>query len=260
MMDDNLLKSKTVEDLFKLYRETGDIYIKQEIVMRYSGIVKTIAIQLRGVYVSFTDMDDIINEGIITLMQAVDKFDPEKNVKFESYASLRIRGAIVDLARKQDWVPRNVRKLGKAIEQTFSELYFQLGRYPTDEEVAEHLGITVEKYYKALGETNLFNILSLDALVDGIQEEGQNEKFLKDHNSESMPSLSLEQKELETILKNSVDSLKENEQMVVSLYYRRELSMKEIAKVMGISEPRVSQLHSAALKKLRVNLESYYTA
>lgn len=259
-MDDNLLKSKNVEDLFKLYRETGDIYIKQEIVMRYSGIVKTIAIQLRGVYVSFTDIDDIINEGIITLMQAVDKFDPGKNVKFESYASLRIRGAIVDLARKQDWVPRNVRKLGKAIEQAFSQLYFELGRYPTDEEVAEHLDITVEKYYKALGETNLFNILSLDALVDGIQEEGQNEKFLKDHNLEGMPSLSLEQKELQTILKDSVESLKENEQMVVSLYYRKELSMKEIAKVMGISEPRVSQLHSAALKKLKVNLESYYTA
>ncbi|WP_243158115.1 sigma-70 family RNA polymerase sigma factor [Aminipila terrae] len=173
MMDDNLLKSKSVEDLFKLYRETGDICIKQEIVMRYSGIVKTIAIQLRGVYVSFTDMDDIINEGIITLMHAVDKFDPGKNVKFESYASLRIRGAIVDLARKQDWVPRNVRKLGKAIDHAYSELYFKLGRYPTDQEVAENLGITEEKYYKALSETNLFNILSLDAIVDGLQEEGR---------------------------------------------------------------------------------------
>ncbi len=260
MMDDNLLKSKSPEELFELYRETGDSHIKQEIVMRYSGIVKTIAIQLRGVYVSFTDMDDIINEGIITLMQAVDKFDPEKNVKFESYASLRIRGAIVDLARKQDWVPRNVRKLGKAIDRTFSELYFELGRYPTDQEVAKALEISEEKYYKALSETNLFNILSLDAIVDGFQEEGQNEKYLKDHNSDTMPSQRLEQKELQLILKNSVENLRENEQMVVSLYYKEELNMKEIAKVMGISEPRVSQLHSAALKKLRAHLESYYTA
>jgi len=151
-----------------------------------------------------------------------------------------------------------VRKLGKAIDQTFSELYFELGRYPTDEEVAEKLDITVERYHKALSDTNLFNILSLDALVDGLQEEGQNEKFLRDHNSETMPSHRLEQKELQSILKKSIESLRENEQMVVSLYYRKELNMKEIAKVMGISEPRVSQLHSAALKKLKVNLESYY--
>ncbi|QIB68403.1 FliA/WhiG family RNA polymerase sigma factor [Aminipila butyrica] len=257
-MDENLLQSKSTEELFQLYRQSGDIHLKQEIVLRYSGMVKTIAIQLRGVYVSFTDMDDIINEGIITLMQAVDRFDPEKNVKFESYASLRIRGAVVDLARKQDWVPRNVRKLGKSIDQTFSELYFKLGRYPVDEEVAECLGISLEKYYKALSETNLFNILSLDALVDGLQEDGPNEKFLKDANAEIMPAKSLEKKELHSLLKDSVEGLRQNEQIVISLYYKEELNMKEIAQVMGISEPRVSQLHSAALKKLRVNLEGYY--
>lgn len=260
MIDNNLLKSKSIEELFKLYRKTDDIYIKQEIVMRYSGIVKTIAIQLRGVYVSFTDIDDIINEGIITLMNVVDKFDPSKNVKFESYASLRIRGAIVDLARKQDWVPRNVRKLGKSIDKAFSDLYFDLGRYPTEQEVAKHLNITIEKYHKILSETNLFNILSLDALVDGLQEEGQNEKFLKDHNLDSLPCYNLEKKELQLILKDSIEELRENEQVVVSLYYRKELNMKEIAKVMGISEPRVSQIHSAALKKLRSSLKNYYTA
>lgn len=260
MIENNLLKSKSVSDLFKLYRENGDIYIKQEIVMRYSGMVKTIAVQLRGVYISFTDIDDIVNEGVITLMQAVDKFDESKNVKFESYASLRIRGAIVDLARKQDWVPRNIKKLGKAIDQAYSELYFSLGRYPKDQEVADYLEITLEKYYKALSETNLFNVLSLEAMVDGLQEEGQNEKILKDHNLETMPSHSLEQKELQDILKDSVESLRENEQMVVSLYYQKELNMKEIAKIMGISEPRVSQLHSTALKKLRVSLEGYYTS
>lgn len=260
MDKNNLLKSKTVEELFKLYRENGDIYIKQEIVMRYSGIVKTIAMQLRGVYTSFADMDDIINEGIITLMNVVDKFDPTKNVKFESYASLRIRGAIIDLARKQDWVPRNTRKLGKAIDNAFSELYFSFGRYPKDEEIAEHLGISLEKYHKTLSETNLFNILSLDSLVSGIQEEGQNEKFLKDYNLETLPYHNLEKKELQLMLKESVESLRENEKLVVSLYYRKELSMKEIAKVMKISEPRVSQLHSAALRKLKFNLQKYYTA
>ena len=245
------------EELFKLYRQRGDIYIKQEIVMRYSSVVKTIAMQLRGVYASFAEMDDIINEGIITLMQAVDRFDPEKNVKFETYASLRVRGAIVDLARKHDWVPRSVRKLGKAIDAAYAELYYELGRHPQEEEIAQKLGISVEKYQKALGETNLFNILSLDALVDGLQEDGQTDGFLRDKSEESLPSHAIEQRELSWILKKSVDRLKDNEKMVISLYYEQELSMKEIARVMSISEPRVSQLHSQALKKLRMDLTDY---
>lgn len=258
-MEENLLKSKSADELFEIYRETKDIKVKQEIVLRYSPIVKTIAIQLRGVYISFAEMDDIINEGIITLMQAVDRFDVSKNVKFESYASLRIRGAIVDLARKQDWVPRNVRKLGKAIDKVYSEMYYELGRYPTDEEISEKLGITVEKYHKALRETNLFNVLSLDALVDGMQEEGQNEKFLKDNSTDTLPAHRLEKKELQEMLQSAIEGLRDNEKTVVSLYYQKELNMKEIAKVMGISEPRVSQLHSAAIKKLRISLGNYYT-
>jgi len=260
MIGTNLLKMMSVEELFKQYKISQDMTVKQEIVLRYSGIVKTIAIQLRGVYISFAEMDDIINEGIITLMQVIDKFDSSKNVKFETYASLRIRGAIIDLARKQDWIPRNVRKLGKSIDQTLSDLYFALGRYPTENEMAEQLGISLEKYHKVLSETNLFNILSLDALVDGLQEEGQNEKFLKDQSLDSVPTYNLERKELAQMIKNAIQDLKENEQLVVSLYYNKELSMKQIAGVMGISEPRVSQLHAAALRKLRLSLGNYYTA
>ena len=258
-MDNNLLKEKTTEELFDIYRESNDIQVKQEIVIRYSWIVKTIAVQLRGVYISFTELDDVVNEGIITLMQAVDKFDASKNVKFESYASLRIRGAIVDMARKQDWVPRNVRRLGKEIDKAYSELYYELGRTPSDEEVAQRLGLSVDKYQKALGQTNLFNVLSLDALVDGMQDEGTHEKFLKDQSVESMPAHNIEQQELHGMLQAAIEKLGDNEKMVVSLYYQKELNMKDIAKVMNISEPRVSQLHSSAIKKLRVSLGNYYT-
>ena len=258
-MDNNLLKVKTTEELFELYKQTKDIQVKQEIVIRYSWIVKTIAVQLRGVYISFAELDDVVNEGIIALMQAVDKFDESKNVKFESYASLRIRGTIVDMARKQDWVPRNVRKLGKEIDSAYSELYYSLGRAPSDEEVADKLGISLDKYQKALGQTNLFNVLSLDALVDGVQDEGTNEKFLKDQNPETMPAHSIEKQELHDMLKDAIEQLGENEKIVVSLYYQKELNMKEIARVMNISEPRVSQLHSAAIKKLRLSLGNYYT-
>lgn len=251
------LKEKTTEEIFELYRLNGEQELKQELVLRYVEVVRTIAIQLRGVYASFAELDDIVNEGIITLMQAIDRFDVSKNVKFESYASLRIRGAIVDLARKQDWVPRSVRKLGKAIDVTFSELYYQLGRYPTDEEVAAKLNISIEKYQKILGETNLFNILSLDALLDAVKEERHSEAFMRDKNASNMPEADIEKNELEEMLAKAIEGLRENEKLVVSLYYRDELNMKEIAKVMGISEPRVSQLHSAAIKKLKLNLSSY---
>lgn len=251
------LKEKTTEEIFELYRLNGEQELKQELVLRYVEVVRTIAIQLRGVYAGFAELDDIVNEGIITLMQAIDRFDVSKNVKFESYASLRIRGAIVDLARKQDWVPRSVRKLGKAIDVTFSELYYQLGRYPTDEEVAAKLNISVEKYQKILGETNLFNILSLDALLDAVKEERHSEAFMRDRNAENMPEADMEKNELEEMMAKAIDSLRENEKLVVSLYYTDELNMKEIANVMGISEPRVSQLHSSAIKKLKLNLSGY---
>lgn len=260
MGNNNILINLTNEELFDLYYRTKDIEVKQEIVMRYREMVKTIAVQLRGVYISFAEIDDIINEGIITLMQAVDRFDPAKNVKFESYASLRIRGAIVDLARKQDWVPRNVRKLGKDIDNAYAELYYRFGRYPSDEEIAEFLDIPITKYYKILGETNMFNILSLDALIEASQEEGQHEKFMRDPDSDYMPSQRLEQKELESMLKASIEALRENEKKVVSLYYIEELNMRNISEVMGISEPRVSQLHASALKKLKLSMSKFIGA
>ena len=133
------IESMETQDLLNLYKETGDESLKWPLVLRYEGLIKNAAMQIRGVYSSFAQIDDIINEGILTLLGAIDKFDPGKGVKFETYVSKRIRGMVIDLARKQDWMPRNVRQRAKEIDQAAAELSASLGRYPTEAEIAAHL-------------------------------------------------------------------------------------------------------------------------
>jgi len=244
----------TNEELLAEFIKTRDHGIKQELVIRYVYIVKTIAMQMRGIYISFADMDDIVNEGIIALMGAIDKFDPERNVKFVSYASLRIRGAIIDFARKQDWAPRSVRKMAKEIDNATGELYIELGRSPTEHEVAAKIGLDIDKYRKALGDTSLYNLLSLDALLDESQGGAGD---MADDSYADEPGRKLVNAELYSVLKEAILTLKPKEQQVLSLYYRKELNMKEIAKVLEVSEPRISQIQSNAIRHLRRALEKY---
>ncbi len=129
------LSSLTNEELLTEYQRTGKLDVKQELVMRYVYIVKSIAIQMRDVYISFAQIEDIVNEGVLVIMSALDKFDPEKNVKFETYISKRIKGMVIDMARKQDWIPRSVRKNARDIDEVTTKLYNELGRYPTPEEI-----------------------------------------------------------------------------------------------------------------------------
>ena len=245
--------TKTTEELLSEFLETRQQSIKHELVLRYSYIVKTIAMQMRGIYISFAEMDDIVNEGIIALMGAIEKFDTSRNVKFASYASLRIRGAIIDFARKQDWAPRSVRKMAKEIDNATGELHIELGRSPTEHEVASKIGLGIDKYRKALGDTSLYNLISLDALLDESQGGGD----VADEKATDDPSQKLQNAELYSVLKDALQTLKPKEQLVISLYYRKELSMKEIAKVLEVSEPRVSQIQASAIRHLRKALEKY---
>ncbi len=249
----------TNEDLLKEYKRTGSTEAKQELVLRYSYLVKVIAVQMRGVYISFAEVDDMINEGIIALMGAIEKFDPSKNVKLETYASLRIKGTIVDLARKQDWIPRSVRKKAKEIDKAFLELYERKGKMPEDSEVAAYLNMSMDKYYKALGDMNLYNVVSLDAMVADYQDSFDVAPVSGQQESERSPAESLQTKELNEVLIKAINGLNDREKLIISLYYRKEFSMKEIASVLEVSEPRVSQLHSAAMGKLRTALKSYMT-
>ena len=154
------------EELLARYKESGDENLKWEIVLRYEHIVKYAAMQVRGIYSSFAEMEDIINEGLITLVKAIVKYHPEKGVKFETYVSKRIRGMVIDLARKQDWMPRNLRKRSKEIDEATTELANTLGRYPTSAEVAQLLEVPVEKYQKDVACIAMNNVISLEALMD----------------------------------------------------------------------------------------------
>ena len=244
----------TTEELFALYRESGDQQLKWEIAMRYTGLIKSIALQIRGVFCSFTQLDDIINEGLIVLAEAVDKFDPEKG-RFEVYVAKRIRGMIVDLARQQDWVPRTVRQRAQRIERAATELYNETGRYPSDAQIAEHLGMSIEEYQETLTNSSLHSILSLQELFESSDlwpsdpgtEEG----------AQSSPEQRLMDEELTETLAKAIGGMKENEQLVLSLYYEKYLKMKDIAAVMDITPPRVSQIHARAVQKLKVMMEQY---
>ena len=244
----------TTEELFALYRETGDQQIKWEIAMRYTGLVKSIALQIRGVFASFTQLDDIINEGLIVLADAVDKFDPEKG-RFEMYVAKRIRGMIVDLARQQDWVPRTVRQRAQRIEKAMTELYNKSGEMPSERQVAEHLGLSMEEYQEAMANASLHSMLSLNELFESDDQWPAEPQA--DGGGENFPEQALLNEELTQTLAQAISSMKENEQLVLSLYYEKNLKMKDLAAVMQITPPRVSQIHARAVQKLRVLMQSY---
>ena len=252
LLDPKSYESMDTDALFAEYARTHDNQLKWEIAMRYTGLVKSIALQIRGVFCSFTQLDDIINEGLIVLADAVDKFDPEKG-RFEMYVAKRIRGMIVDLARQQDWVPRTVRQRAQRIDKAVTEMYNQTGKMPSDSEVAEKLGITIEEYREAMANASLHNILSLDEVFEG----NDSWEAAADPESGGHPEQALMGEELVNTLAKAVSSLKTNEQLVLSLYYERNLKMKDIATVLEISAPRVSQIHARAVQKLKVLMEDY---
>ena len=251
------LSSLTNEELLTEYQRTGKLDVKQELVMRYVYIVKSIAIQMRDVYISFAQIEDIVNEGVLVIMSALDKFDPEKNVKFETYISKRIKGMVIDMARKQDWIPRSVRKNARDIDEVTTKLYNELGRYPTPEEVAGYLHMSVEKYQEAQRKTTLYNVLSLDLVMDE-GSENKRSVYLPSRDEDEQPELNFLKRESGKILAEGIKALKENEQLVISMYYVDELNMKQIAEVLSVSEPRVSQIHANAVKKLKTYLQKEY--
>lgn len=252
----NEMEFKSNEELLMEYKLTKDEEIKQEIVLRYVDTIRVIAHQMRDVYISFTQIDDIVNEGVIAVMKAIDKFDLDKNVKFETYISKRIRGLIIDLARKQDWVPRSIRKANKDINAATEMLYAQTGKTPTADEVANFMGLSIQKYWEQTSKNNIFGFLSLDTIME---EAGEIADFKKVSSLEMdrSPESVLLDSELDENLKKSLSHLRDRERSVINMYYHENLSMKEIASILNVSEPRISQIHAAAIKKLRGSMKEY---
>jgi len=253
------IEAMGTEELLALYKQTGDESLKWPLVLRYEGLIKNAALQVRGVFSSFAQVDDIVNEGIITLLGAVDKFDPDKGAKFETYVAKRVRGMVIDLARKQDWLPRNIRQRAREIDDAVSALSNELGRYPTEKEVADRLGVTLERYQKDAARTALNSTLSLDALMDTGTDLETYRFELPSDDERGQPEAVIEDRELQETLAAGIESLQKNEQIVLSLYYEKNLHMKEIAQVMELSEPRISQIHARAIQKLREYMTEYMT-
>ena len=241
--------------LLERYKQTGDIEAKWALVLRFTGLIRRSAAQVSGLYSSFAQTEDIISEGILVLLNAVDKFDLSKDVKFETYVSKRIRGMIIDLARRQDWLPRQVRQKATRLTRAMDELSVQLGRAPESREVAEYLGLSREQYDALLSETAVSSLVSFEAVLDNYN--GAQEKLLLSEEQANPTEEAFQDQELHTVLEAGIASLRKNEQMVLSLYYERELNMKEIAQVLGVSAARVSQIHSRALQRLRSCMKQY---
>ena len=245
--EQNAYEQMTTEELFQEYRRHPSEELKWEIVLRHTNTIKTIALQIQGVYSSFAQLDDIINEGLIVLARAVDKYDPSIG-KFETYVAKRIRGMIIDLARQQDWVPRPIRKRAKEIERANAELYSQLGRFPTEQEVADHLHIPLEEYQETMSNASIYSVVSLEETLEGYEQRREQISL------EGLPDQAVEREELLETLSKAIGTLRKNEQVVLSLYYQKDMKMKDIAAILGVSHARASQIHTRALQKLKILL------
>ncbi len=229
---------------------------RDELIEEYAPLVKYIAERLSARLPSSIELDDLINTGVLGLIDAIDKFVADRGVKFKTYAEFRVRGAMLDFLRRQDWAPRSMRRKERELSQVFRGLEQQFKRPATHEEVAGAMGIQMEEFnnllYKARG-------LSLLSLNRPRAEEGEDEvkelgEFIPDE-PENNPYEQLKRQEVRDLLAQQIDGLPEKERMVVSLYYYNELTMKEAGRILGVTESRVSQLHSSAILRLKGFLE-----
>jgi RNA polymerase sigma factor FliA len=243
------------EGLWNDYVAKHDPRLRERIIVQYAPLVKYVVGRLAINMPVVIDSDDVISYGTIGLIDAVERFDPTRGIKFETYAIARIRGAIIDALRSLDQVPRTARQRAREIEAAIAELEAKLKRPPHDEEVAKHLGLDLEKYREACVRTNV-TTLSLDALLSTDDEEGGGggrSHAFEDKDSPD-PVAAMERREAEAALVLAVKKLPERERLVLSLYYYEELTMKEISRVMEISESRVCQLHAQAILRLRASM------
>jgi RNA polymerase sigma factor for flagellar operon FliA len=245
------VNSTEIEKLWEEYSKTQSREIRDKIIVQYTPLVKIVAGRLCVYLGSTVEYEELVSYGIFGLIDAVDKFDYLKGIKFETYASLRIRGSILDQIRKLDWVPRTLRQKQKKIDTAVSALEVKFGRMPTNMELSEELQITEEELLTWMGQTNITNVISLDEFVDASGEKDLN--TVKKSAFET-PEEVVEKSETKKMLLEALETLTEKEKRVITLYYYEELTLKEISVVLEVSESRVSQLHTRALQKMKLKL------
>lgn len=238
------------EKLWIEYSANRTPELREQLIIEYAPLVKLVAGKL-SMYLGYNvEFDDLVGYGVFGLIDAIDKFDYGKGVKFETYASLRIRGAILDQIRKMDWIPRTVRQKQKQLDNAYRKIEEQTGRFATDQEVADELGISIDELDEMQSETSVTNIISLDEYI----EQGDVRTEPRADKDYMQPEKVVEKSELKRLLMEVLETLTDKEKKVVTLYYYEELTLKEISRVLDVSESRVSQLHSKALIKMRQRL------
>ena len=238
----------------KLWEEYGRYHspeLRERIIIEYAPLVKVVAGHMHMYLGHNVEYDDLVGYGIFGLIDAVDKYDVDKEVKFETYASLRIRGAILDSIRKMDWIPRTLRQKQKKLDSVIKEIEAETGRTATDRQIAEKLDIDEEELQEWYSKVKGTALISLNEYID----QGSEIKMDATKNSHfELPERVVEQEEMKHILARSLDVLTDKEKKVILFYYYEELTLKEISRILEVSESRVSQLHTRALQKLRAEL------
>ena len=241
--------------LWQDFQKSRDQGIRDRLILTYAPLVKYVAGRLGTGLPAHVDEGDLVSYGLLGLIGAIERYDPDRDVKFETYAISRIKGAIIDELRALDWVPRSVRARARHIERAIAELERKLHRAPTDEEIAEKVGITTAELDSSLSEIGRSSIAALDelwtvsgsgdqiALIDTIEDE-----------SEPDPQSALSQTEIKEAIADAIAHLPEREKLVVTLYYYEDLTLREIGEVLGVTESRVSQLHTKAILRLKARL------
>ena len=247
-----------MKGLVKRYKQENhgvDGKLRDQLIMDYAPLIRFVAQRIASRLPSNIDIDDLISAGVIGLMDAIEKYDPSRDNKFKTYAEFRIRGSILDELRSQDWVPRSVRDKAKKIERTYAELEQRYGRAVTDTEISTELGIKLDEYHDMVAKVKAVTLLSVDDLTVPYQQERKSLLDCLESSNSKNPFAQLKSKGVRRILMDNIDKLPEKQKLVLSLYYYEDLNLKEIGKILEVTESRVSQLHTQAVVKLRSKLK-----
>lgn len=247
--------SKRLKSL-KDYRCTVGQEVKDEIVVEYAPLVKYIAQKIASRLPANIELDDLISCGVIGLMDAIEKFDPTRDNKFKTYAEFRIRGAILDELRSQDWVPRSVREKAKQLERAYAKIEKELGRPATDEEMCEELSCSMDEFHELINKSKSVSLLSIDDTQSMGRGDRKSLVQLMESSRSANPFAAVNYKKSQERIKEGIKSLPEKQRLVLSLYYFEDLNLKEIGQVLDVTESRVSQLHTQAIMKLKAKLKN----
>jgi RNA polymerase sigma factor FliA len=252
------VKAFELKELWRRYKDEGDPGARERLVVAYSPLVKFVAGRTGARLPSHVEQADLISYGMLGLIEAMDRFDPRRRIRFETFAMQHIRGAIIDELRSLDWVPRSVRSRAREIEEANAKLENRLGRAPTDAELADELGINDVELQESLIQISNSSILALEELWMTPDSSGDRVSLLDTIEDENAPDpqAALDTSEVRDLLQDAIQDLPEREQLVIALYYFENLTLREIGEVLGVTESRVSQLHSKAVLRLRSRLKS----